>query len=64
MDTDSFIVHVKADEIYKGIGEDVETRFEILNYEIDRLLPMGKKKKVIGLTKDELDGKIMKKLLD
>ena len=27
MDTDSFIVHVKTDDIYKGIAEDVETSF-------------------------------------
>ena len=28
MDTDSFIFHVKADNIYKDIAEDVETRFD------------------------------------
>ena len=28
MDTDSFIVHVKTDNIYKNIAEDVETRFD------------------------------------
>ena len=28
MDTDSFIVYIKTDDIYKDIGEDVETRFE------------------------------------
>ena len=28
MDTDSFIVHVKTDDIYKDIAEDVETRFD------------------------------------
>ena len=27
MDTDSFVVHVKTDDIYKDIAEDVETRF-------------------------------------
>ena len=26
MDTDSFIVYIKTDDIYKDIGEDVETR--------------------------------------
>ena len=41
MDTDSFIVYVKVDEIYKNIVEDVETRFEISNFEIDRQLPNG-----------------------
>ena len=29
MDTGSFIVYVKTDEIYKDIAEDVETRFDI-----------------------------------
>ena len=41
MDTDSFIVHVKVDDIYKNIVEDVETRFEISSFEIDRQLPNG-----------------------
>ena len=42
------------------IVEDVETRFDTSNYELDRPLPKGKKKKVIGLMTDELGGKIMK----
>ena len=32
MDTDSFIVYVKTDDIYKGIVEDVETRFYTSNF--------------------------------
>ena len=28
MDKDSFIVHVKTDDIYKDIAEDDETRFD------------------------------------
>ena len=44
MDTDSFIVYIKTDDIYKDITEDVETRFDISNYELDRPLPKGKKK--------------------
>ena len=43
MDTDSFIVFVKTDDIYKDISEDVETRFDTSNYELDRPLPKGKK---------------------
>ena len=31
MDTDSFIVCIKTNEIYKDIAEDVETRFETSN---------------------------------
>ena len=34
-------------------------RFDTLNYELDRLLPKGKNKKVIGLMKDELGRKIL-----
>ena len=54
--TDSFPVHVKTDDIYKDIAEDVETRFDTSNFEIDRRLSKGKNKKVIGLMKDELGG--------
>ena len=48
MNTDSFIIHIKTDDIYKDIAEDVETRFETSNYELDRPLPEGKDKKVTG----------------
>ena len=44
MDTDSFIVYIKTDDIYKDIAEKVETRFDTLNCEIDRPLPTGKDK--------------------
>ena len=60
LNTDSFIVHVKTDDIYKHIAEDVETRFDTSNFEIDRPLPKEKNKNVIGLMKDELGGQIMK----
>ena len=62
MNTDNFIVHVKIDDIYKDIAEDVETRFDISNFEIDRPFSKGKNKNIIGLMKDELGGKIMKEL--
>ena len=45
MDTDSFIVHVKTDDIYKDIAEDVETRLDTLNFESGRSLPKAKYKK-------------------
>ena len=68
MDTDNFILDTKTNDIYKDIAEDVETRFDTLNYEsecdsIDRPLPKGKIKKVIGLMKDELGGNIMTKFV-
>ena len=59
---DSFIVHVKIDDICKDIAKDVETRFDT-SFEIDRPLPKGKNKKVIGLMKDELGGQIMKQFI-
>ena len=64
MDTDNFIVYIKTDDIYKDIAEDVKTRFDTSNYELNRSLPTGKNfKKVIGLMKDELGGKIMTKFV-
>ena len=60
METDGFIVHVKIEDIYEFVAKDVETRFETSNCELDRPLPKGKIKEVIGLMKDELGGKIMK----
>ena len=51
-------IHKNID-IYTDIAEDVETSFDISNYELDRPLPKGKNKKVTGLMKDELGGKIM-----
>ena len=68
MDTDSFIVYIKTNDIYEDVAEDVETRFDTSNYElecnsIERSLPKGKNKNVIGLMKDELGGKIMAKFV-
>ena len=48
MDTDSFIVYIKANNIYKDI-EDLETR-------------LGENKNVIRLMENELGGKIMTKI--
>ena len=63
MDTDSFILYIKTHDIYKDIAEDTETRFDTSNYELDRLLPKVKTKKLFGLLKNELGGKIMSKLV-
>ena len=59
MDTDSFVMNIKTEDFYKDIANDVEKRFDTSNYEVDRPLPTGKNKKVIGLVKDELGGKII-----
>ena len=63
MNIDSFIVHVKAKDIYKDIAEDVDKKinfWNLSNFELNRTLPKGKNKNVILLIKDELGGKIMK----
>ena len=68
MDTESFVMHIKTNDFYKDIASDVENRFDTSNYEVNtsetsalacRPLPTGKNKKVIGLMKDELGGKII-----
>ena len=59
MDTDSFVMHIKTNDFYKDVASDVENRFDTSNYEVNRPLPTGKNKKVIGLMKDELGGKII-----
>ena len=51
MDTDSFIMNIKANGFYEDIANDVENRFDTSNYEVNRPLPMGKNKKIIGLMK-------------
>ena len=45
MNTDSFIVLVKTDYIYKDIAEDVKTRFDTSNFELQRSFSKGKKRK-------------------
>ena len=59
MYTDSFIMNIKTEDFYKDIANDVEKRFDTSNYEVNRPLPTGRNKKVIGLMKDELGGKIV-----
>ena len=53
----------KTDDIYKDIAEGVEVIFNTSNYELDRPLSKKRKKKVIGLMKNKLDGKIMTKFV-
>ena len=63
MDTDSFIMNIKTEDIYKDIANDVEKMFDTSNYECDRPLPAGKNKKVIRLMKDELGGRVITKFV-
>ena len=56
-------MHIKAEDVYEHIAKDVEKRSDTSNYKIDRLLPKSKNKKLIGLMKEELGGKIMTKFV-
>ena len=64
-DTDSSVIHIKTEDFYKGIANDVDKWFDTHKYDKDdnRPLPIGKNKKVIGKLKDELDGKIIIKFV-
>ena len=59
MDTDSFTMNIITEDFYKDIANDAEKRFGTSNYEVNRPLSIGKNKKVIGLMKDKLGGKII-----
>ena len=59
MDTDSFVMNIKANDFYKDIANDIEKRFDTSNYEVNSPLPTTKNKKVVGIMKDELGGKIV-----
>ena len=63
MDPNSFIMNIKTEDFYKDIANDVEKRLDTSNYECDRPLSTGKNKKVIGLMKDELGGRIIKEFV-
>ena len=45
MNTDSFIIYIKTEDVYQDITDDFEKRFDTSNYEVNRPLPTGKYKK-------------------
>ena len=59
MDTDSLGYDIKTEDFYEDIADNVPARFHTSGYCPNRPLPVGLNKKVIGLMKDELGGKIM-----
>ena len=61
MDMDSLVYDIKTEDFYEDIANDVEARFDTSGYSKTdfRPLPISLNKKVIGLMKDELGGKIM-----
>ena len=61
MDTDSLVYDIKTENFYEDIANDVEAKFNTSGYSKTDFRPLciGLNKKVIGLMKDELGGKIM-----
>ena len=59
--TDSFIIHIITEDFFEDISNDIEKWFDTFNYDKNdkRPLPRGKNKKVPGLFKDKLGGKII-----
>ena len=47
MDTDSFIVYIKTEDIYSDISKDVEIGFDTSNYKSDGPLSKGKIKQLV-----------------
>ena len=62
MDTESNVVHIKTEDFYEDIADDVEKWFDTWNYSEDdnRPLLIDWNEKIINLFKDELGRKIMK----
>ena len=64
-DSDSFVIYIKTEDLFENISNDVERWFYTSNNNKNdkRPLPIGKNKKVPGLSKYELGGKIITELL-
>ena len=63
MDTESFIIHIKTEDFYEDIDNDVENWFDTSNYDDNRPLPIGMKKEYKDEFRDELGGKIVKEFV-
>ena len=61
VDTDSFVIYIKAEDFFVDIAGDVKRWFDRSNFDKNdkRTLPIGENKKVPRLFKDELGGKIV-----
>ena len=61
----SFVINIFTDDFFEDISNDVERWFDTSNYDKNdkRPLKIGINKRVIGMFKDELGGKIMKKFV-
>ena len=64
-DTDSFVIHIMTEDFFENIYDVVKVWFDISNYDENDKRPVliSMNKKVIGLFKDELGGKVMKEFV-
>ena len=62
-DTDSLMYEIQTEDFYKDISEDVINRFDTSDYPPNHPsgIPSGFNKKVLGMFKDEVKGKIIVK---
>ena len=64
-DTESFTIYIKTEDFFEDISSDVEKWYDTSKYDKNdkKPLPIGRNKKVPGLFKDELGGKMMTKFV-
>ena len=60
IDTDSVIINTKTSNFFNDKSKDIEERLDTFNYEVERTLTVGSKKKVIRAMKDGLSEKTIK----
>ena len=62
MDTDSFVINIFTEDFFEDISNGVERWFDTSNYNENdkRPIQISVNKKLLGMVKDELGGKIMK----
>ena len=60
-DTDSLMYEIQTEDFYKDISKDVKDRFDTSNYPPNHQsgIPSGFNKKLIGMFKDEVKGKVI-----
>ena len=64
-DTDSLMYEIETEDFYKDISGDVEKRFDTSDYPENHPsgIPTGINKKVVGMFKDEANGKIIEEFV-
>ena len=64
-DTDSLMYEIQTEDFYMYISEDVKHRFDTSDYPPDHPsgIPSGFDKKVLGMFKDEVGGKVIDKFV-